>query len=178
MADLGFQGMVRPRLVADNCTHCGLCARACQDDALTVDEADLPVRDTARCISCGDCIKVCPFDAMVVGEIGHGVFAGGKHGKHPHAAYPVAEFVPDEQVMDVIEVTMDWYRDHGRRGERLGDALDRVGVDSYRRALRMVVGERLLTPADIGQPKWKRIFYAGLAETFPPYADVGEEQRR
>jgi dissimilatory sulfite reductase (desulfoviridin) alpha/beta subunit len=178
MADLGFQGMVRPRLVADNCTHCGLCAKACQDDALTVAEGGLPVVDAARCIACGDCIKVCPFDAMVVGEVGHGVFAGGKHGKHPHVAYPVAEFVPDEQVMAVIEVTMNWYRDHGRRGERLGDVLDRAGIDSYRRALRTVVGERLLTAGQVGQPKWTRIFYPGLAGTFPTYADIQEEQQR
>jgi dissimilatory sulfite reductase (desulfoviridin) alpha/beta subunit len=175
MADLGFQGMVRPKLVADNCTHCGLCTRACQDDALTMEEGGLPIRDISRCISCGDCIKACPFDAMMADEIGHGVFAGGKHGKHPHTAYPVAEFVPDERVMDVIEATMDWYREHGSRGERLGDVLDRVGVDPYRKALKAVVGERLLTTADLEQPKWERIFYAGLAETFPAYGDIDEE---
>ena len=175
MADLGFQGMVRPELVADKCTHCGLCARACQDDALAMGESDLPVRDDARCISCGDCIKACPFEAMVAKEIGHGVFAGGKHGKHPHTAYPVAEFVPDERVMEVIEVTMNWYREHGCRGERLGNVLDRVGVDSYRKALKAAVGERLLTATEVAQPKWKRLFYAGLAETFPAYGGIGQE---
>jgi len=175
MADLGFQGMVRPKLVADNCTHCGLCARACQDDALAMEDDGLPIRDISRCISCGDCIKACPFDAMVAEEIGHGIFAGGKHGKHPHPAYPVAEFVPDEQVMDVIEATVNWYREHGRRGERLGSLLDRVGVDSYRKVLKTVVGERLLSAADLRQPKWKRIFYAGLAQIFPAYGDIDEE---
>jgi dissimilatory sulfite reductase (desulfoviridin) alpha/beta subunit len=172
MADLGFQGMVLPALAKENCTHCGLCIKACQDEALTMGADELPVRDLARCISCGDCIEACPFDAMVAETIGHGIFAGGKHGKHPHAAYPVAEFVPDDQVLPVIESTMSWYREHGQRGERLGDVLDRVGIDSYRKALRQVVGARLLTAADLRDPKWRRIFYPGLAETFPAYGEV------
>jgi dissimilatory sulfite reductase (desulfoviridin) alpha/beta subunit len=177
MADLGFQGMVRPKLVAENCTHCGLCVRSCQDQALAMGSDELPVRDLSRCISCGDCIKACPFEAMMAEEIGHGIFAGGKHGKHPHTAYPVAEFVPDEQVMDAIETTMNWYWEHGKPGERLGNVLDRVGVDPYRSALREVVGDRLLTARDLAQPKWRRIFYAGLAETFPAYREVGEQER-
>ena len=176
MTDLGFQGMVEPRLVAENCTHCTLCVKACQDDALHMGDDELPVRDLDKCISCGDCIKSCPFDAMVSRRIGHAVFVGGKHGKHPHAAYPVAEFVADEQVMEVIETTMDWYREHGDHGERIGNALDRVGVDSYRRALQEVVGEALLTAADLQTPKWQRIFYRGLVEIFPRYGDLGTRE--
>jgi dissimilatory sulfite reductase (desulfoviridin) alpha/beta subunit len=172
MADLGFQGMVAPRLVAENCTHCTLCVRSCQDDALRMGDDDLPVRDLSRCISCGDCIKACPFEAMVVGRIGHAVYVGGKHGKHPHTAYPVAEFLADEQVPDVIEITMSWYRGNGLKGERLGDTIDRVGFGWYRRALREVAGDRLLTAADIQQPRWRCIFYRGLAETFPAYSEL------
>ena len=175
--DLGFQGMVEPTLNVENCTYCTLCVRACQDDALVMGEGELPVRDLDRCISCGDCIKACPFDAMVVKRIGHAVYVGGKHGKHPHVAYPVAAFVPDEQVFDVIETTMRWYRGHGNRRERIGDTLDRVGVDSYRRALRQVVGDALLTAADLAKPKWRRVFYRGLAETFPTYGEVSSEEQ-
>ncbi|MFB3883392.1 MAG: 4Fe-4S dicluster domain-containing protein [Armatimonadota bacterium] len=176
-ADLGFQGMVKPELLAENCTHCTLCVRACQDDALRMDESGIPVWDPARCIGCGDCVKACAFEAMAASRVGHGVFVGGKHGKHPHAAYPIAQLVPDEQVPAVIEVTMGWYREQGVSGERLGDVLDRAGVDSYRRALRGVVGEALLTPADAEQPRWRRIFCRGLAETFPVYGDLQEGAR-
>lgn len=170
--DLGFQGMVQPRLVDENCTQCGLCVKACQDDALHIEEGELPVRDLDRCIGCGDCIKACAFDAMVAERTGHAVYVGGKHGKHPHVAYPVAEFVPDEKVFDVIQATMDWYREHGVKGERIGDTIDRVGIDSLRRALKEVLGDLLLTGEDVGKPKWQRVFYRGLAETFPAYGDV------
>jgi dissimilatory sulfite reductase (desulfoviridin) alpha/beta subunit len=170
--DLGFQGMVEPALLANLCTSCGLCVRACRDDALRFGDQKLPVRDNGRCISCGDCIKVCPFDAMVAKRVGHAVYAGGKHGRHPHPAYPVAQFVPDEQLPALIETTLNWYRDHANRGERIGETLDRVGIDSYRRALKSVVGEALLADSDLRTPKWRRLFYRGVADAFPPYGDV------
>jgi anaerobic sulfite reductase subunit C len=170
--DLGFQGMVEPYLVPEACTHCTLCVRACQDDALHMDENDLPARDLDKCISCGDCVKACAFDAMLAKRSGHAVYVGGKHGKHPHVAYPVAAFVPDEQVADVIQASMDWYREHGAPRERIGFTIDRVGIDSYRRALGAVVGDALLTDADLRKPKWRRIFYRGLADTFPAYGAV------
>jgi dissimilatory sulfite reductase (desulfoviridin) alpha/beta subunit len=172
-ADLGFQGMAEPGLAAELCTHCGICLRACRDDALTMGADDLPARDGDRCISCGDCIRACPFDALVAARVGHAVFVGGRHGRHPHVAYPVAEFVADAQIADVVAATLAWYRQHGAPRERLGETLDRVGIDSYRRALRAVVGELLLADDAIRKPKWARLFYHGLAQAFPQYGEVG-----
>jgi len=170
--DLGFQGMVEPDLVAENCTSCGLCVRACQDDALVLGDDGLPVRDLDKCISCGDCIKVCAFDAMLVTRIGHAACVGGKHGKHPHTAYPVAQFLTDEQTLQVLDATIAWYREHGKKGERIGLTIDRVGIDSLRRALKPVVGESLLTQKDVDRPKWRRVYHRGVAEAFPPYGEV------
>jgi len=170
--DLGFQGMVEPTLVAENCTSCGLCVRVCQDDALVMGDDGLPVRNLDHCISCGDCIKACAFDAMVVKRIGHAVCVGGKHGKHPHTAYPVAAFVSDAQTLEVAEAVMAWYREYGKKGERIGLTLDRVGIDSLRRALRPVVGDLLLTPQDLQQPKWRNVYHRGVAEAFPTYGDL------
>ncbi|MCL5075784.1 MAG: 4Fe-4S dicluster domain-containing protein [Chloroflexi bacterium] len=182
-SDLGFQGQVEPELVADLCTGCGLCVRACQDDALSMEPLlktprarnGLPVRDAANCLSCGDCIKACPFEAMVAKRKGHAIYVGGKHGKHPHVAYPLAEFVPDEKVFPLIEIVMQWYKEHGKRDERLGLTIDRVGIDSLRMRLKDVIGENLLGPEDLAKPRWRRIFWAGTADTFPTYSELGDE---
>ncbi len=54
-------------------------------------------------------------------------------------------------------------------GERIGDVLDRVGLDDYRRALKPVVGPALLTAEEIHQPKWTSFFYPGVVAAFPIY---------
>ena len=54
--DLGFQGMVAPKLLEDLCNGCQLCVKGCEDKALRM-EGDLPVRDDSLCVGCGDCVK-------------------------------------------------------------------------------------------------------------------------
>ena len=169
--DLGFQGEIELNYNSDTCVGCGLCVRACEDDALElVDDKIRVYRD--RCIGCGACVRVCPTDSMTAARTGHVVNIGGKHGKHPHTAYPIAHMVPEEQIPAVIEAAIAWYREHGQRGERIGDTLDRVGIDSLRRALKPVVGSALLQQKDLEQPRWRRIYHAGVANAFPPYAEV------
>ncbi|MBI4216410.1 MAG: 4Fe-4S binding protein [Chloroflexi bacterium] len=128
--DLGFQGMVEPRLVEELCNGCQLCVKACEESALHM-EKDLPVRDLAKCNSCGDCIKVCPVDAMVVSRKGWLARVGGKHGKHPLFAYEVAGYLTEAQALNLIDKTMPWYREKGQGRERIGATIGRVGLDSY-----------------------------------------------
>jgi anaerobic sulfite reductase subunit C len=128
--DLGFQGMVEPRLVEELCNACELCVSSCEEDALTMAN-DLPVRDTDKCIYCGDCIKVCPVDAMVEERKGWLVRAGGKHGRHPIYAYEVAQFASDEECFSLIEKTMEWYQTNGEGRERIGATIGRLGLTRY-----------------------------------------------
>ena len=169
--DLGFQGMVKPKLVEDLCTSCGLCVHSCHSEALEM-ENELPRRIWDRCVSCGDCINVCPSSALIAENVGSAVYVGGKHGRNPHAAYPVAEFILDNKVFDVIDATLAWYKENGKPRERIGITIDRVGIDSYRKHMKDIFGESLLTRKDIEKPKWKEIFWRGAAEAFPRYGDI------
>ncbi|MFQ5996868.1 MAG: 4Fe-4S binding protein, partial [Dehalococcoidales bacterium] len=126
-ADLGFQGMVEPKLVEELCNGCGLCVSSCEEKALTL-VRDLPVRDTSKCIYCGDCIKVCPVDAMVEARKGWLVRVGGKHGKHPLLSYEIAQFASDEECFSIIEKTMEWYQTNGEGRERIGATIGRLGL--------------------------------------------------
>lgn len=156
--DLGFQGVVQPKLLEELCTGCTLCVRACEDKALEM-RGKLPYRIWDNCILCGDCVRVCPVNAMVPAKAGHLVRVGGKHGKHPHAAYPVARLMPNEdaKVYETIEKTEDWYKKNGKRGERIGNTIDRVGLDNYKDHMKDTFGESLIKKEDMKKQWYKTV---------------------
>lgn len=128
--DLGFQGIVEPKVLPEACTACNLCVIACEEKALAM-AGDLPVRDKTKCNYCGDCIKVCPVNAMNAERKGWLVRVGGKHGKHPYFAYEVAEFAADGECRALIEKTIAWYQKNASGRERIGRTIERVGMKSY-----------------------------------------------
>lgn len=129
-ADLGFNGMIEPKLLDDQCTACGLCVTTCPEKALTMVD-DRPQRDLSKCTNCGDCIKVCSFDAMVEARKGWLVRAGGKHGRHPIHSYEVVQFASNEDCYPIIEKTMAWYQENAKGRERIGATFIRLGLDKY-----------------------------------------------
>lgn len=142
--DLGFQGVLEPQLLEDKCNGCELCVKACEDHALAMD-GDFPVRDWDKCIYCGDCVKVCPLDAMVSKRIGWLARVGGKHGKHPYFAYEVANFLTDEQVFALIEKSLEWYRENAIGRERIGAAIERLGLNRYINEVIIPLGLEAIT---------------------------------
>ncbi|MGR3178463.1 MAG: 4Fe-4S binding protein [Candidatus Anammoxibacter sp.] len=129
--DLGFQGMVEPEWIEEECTGCKLCAKACLEGAIISDKDGKPIFDLDKCLFCGDCINMCPTDAWKVKRKGWHVRAGGKHGRHPRKADDIMEFLPDEKVCDFIDSTVTWYNKNASGRERIGNCFDRVGFDKY-----------------------------------------------
>lgn len=130
--DMGFQGVVDPTWEEESCTGCTICSEACKEDAIASDpDTGKPIFDPVKCLFCGDCIRACPTEAWKPKRYGHIVRLGGKHGRHPMEAVEVCQFLPDEKVPEAIKMTIDWYNANGKRGERIGNALKRVGLDNY-----------------------------------------------
>lgn len=129
-ADLGFQGIVEPKLIEELCNACVLCITTCEEKALTLVNY-LPVRDMSKCTYCGDCIKVCPLDAMIATRKGWLVRVGGKHGRHPLYSYEVAQFASDEQCLSFIDKTITWYQINGQGRERIGTTIGRLSLEKY-----------------------------------------------
>ncbi len=52
--------------VNENCTGCGVCKKACSQDAITGKKKEKHHIDENKCIKCGACISVCKFDAIYI----------------------------------------------------------------------------------------------------------------
>ena len=58
---------ITPRLIVENCKACGLCARVCPYNAITVDKEKKKTEIIeAACAGCGTCGAECPFDAITM----------------------------------------------------------------------------------------------------------------
>ncbi len=139
--DFGFQGIVEPLWEETNCTGCTICSEACKEDAIEADsDTGKPLFDPKKCIYCGDCIRACPTEAWRAKRYGHIVRIGGKHGRHPMESVEVCKFLPDELVPEAIKKTVEWYNANGKRGERIGNTLKRVGIEKYLEFMKPVFG--------------------------------------
>ncbi len=128
--DFGIMGSIEPKFAEVNCVICGLCEKACKVDAITITEGKLYLnRD--KCILCGDCISACRKDAMQVSSEGFTIFVGGKVGKRPRMGNRILKTVGQAVVFDVLEKTLNYYRENANDGERLGDVIERCGFEHY-----------------------------------------------
>jgi len=58
---------ITPQLITENCTACGLCARVCPYNAISVDKERKKTEIIeAACTGCGTCGAECPFDALIM----------------------------------------------------------------------------------------------------------------
>lgn len=132
--DLGIMGTVHPKWSKDTCTECGVCIKHCKANAITRSGSTIRI-DKDRCILCGDCILACKKDALQAEKIGHTIFVGGKVGKFPREGTKLVELFELEKVYDIVDRTLDLYCKHGREGERLGDVIDRIGIEKCKKGL-------------------------------------------
>lgn len=86
-------------------------------------------------------ISGCPFccceswlrDFGAFGKLkGWTVIVGGRAGARPRIGDKIAENVPSEDILGLLEKTLQAYRELGKKGERLGTTIDRVGLDVFR----------------------------------------------
>ena len=128
---LAYAASCSQSLMYEACISCSLCADICKEKALSLQDGK-PVHDMSRCVHCGDCIQSCPTDAWKAERIGYAVFAGGKMGRHPKLGEKIADFVNEEQGLEIIQRCLDFYLKHGNKRERFSDLIYRVGVERFK----------------------------------------------
>ena len=135
--DLGIIGQRVPQVDLEKCRGCGKCQV----------EANCPVKvakvvdgkvfiDPERCNHCGRCKSKCPFGAVANYLEGYKVYIGGRWGKRIANGRPLSKiFTSEEEVLDLVERTILFFRDNGLPGERFADTINRLGFENVEKAL-------------------------------------------
>lgn len=136
--DCGIKGAVSVEWIEDACIGCGLCEKACRDEALSIEDRRVVV-DYDRCTNCGRCARVCPVGAWNE-QAGFAVSFGGQYGNFPQMGRDLAPFVrTEEELFALTDAAIGWFRDNGKPGERLGTLLNDEGWDGFETSLKEAV---------------------------------------
>lgn len=135
--DVGVEGCKSFSFNSELCRGCKKCliAASCPSKAVSVVDGKAVV-DGGKCTKCGVCVGKCPFGAAPKeAESVCRIFVGGTWGKTQRMGTRLsATFTPDE-VPEVIEKVMLWYKENGYVKERLGATVDRLGTEALEAAL-------------------------------------------
>jgi TusA-related sulfurtransferase/Fe-S-cluster-containing hydrogenase component 2 len=88
------------------------------------------VLDRDACIYCGLCIRNCPSSAWTAKKTGYTLYLGGTMGKKPRLGTKAKALIESkEELLRYIRKAFDFYLAQGRKKERFGHTLDRIGVE-------------------------------------------------
>ena len=130
--DFGIEGHKVPVFDASLCRGCKVCAieKSCPSKAAHVKDGKLEIGE--NCLSCGVCIGKCPFKAIAPeSETVYRIYVGGTWGKSTRMGTPLSRFVKREEIAPVLEKTMLWFKENAYQKERLGKAIDRLGMEKF-----------------------------------------------
>jgi dissimilatory sulfite reductase (desulfoviridin) alpha/beta subunit len=123
--DIGIKGGTLPNWIEENCTYCNLCEAVCPEGIVKV-ESNKVIFEPDKCTYCGKCVKSCPSDAWQ-GRNGYIVSFGGMFGNKISIGRQIFPIVFSmEKVYKIVEATLDFFKNRGKKGERFAFTLDRI----------------------------------------------------
>ena len=135
--DVGVEGCRKVTYDPERCNGCKKCAVAANCPSKAVSIADgKAVVDETKCTKCGVCVGKCPFGAIPKeAEAACRIYVGGTWGKKQRMGTLLAGTYTEAEIPAVIEKVMLWYKENGYAKERLGAAVDRLGVEALEAAI-------------------------------------------
>jgi len=130
--DLNDFGIIGQRFFELNdCKECKVCqvVEKCPMHAVSRDANNKLVWDRTICNNCGRCISHCVFHKMTETKTCYKVVIGGRWGKKTRIATTVPGLYSEEEVMELLEKTILFFKDKGKRGERLAEVIERLGEE-------------------------------------------------
>ena len=135
--DVGVEGCKAFHFDPSLCRGCKICAvsEGCPSKAVTVADGKA-VQNPDICTRCGVCVGKCPFGAFPKKAASAcRIFVGGTWGKTRRMGTALRRTYAVEEVPAVIEKVMLWYKENGYAKERLGAAIDRLGIEALETAI-------------------------------------------
>lgn len=129
--DMGIIGQRLPEPDLSKCRGCKVCQieNACPIHAATVQNGKLVI-DPEMCNHCGRCVTKCPFGAVNESTYGYKVYIGGRWGKKVAEGKALSKvFTSEEEILELVEKTILFFRDEGISGERFADTINRLGFE-------------------------------------------------
>lgn len=129
--DVGVEGCKAFSFYAEKCRGCKKClvAENCPSKAVSFADGKAVI-DANKCTKCGVCVGKCPFGAAPKeAESLCRVFVGGTWGKTQRVGTLLKELYREDEIPEVIEKVMLWYKENGYEKERLGALVDRIGTE-------------------------------------------------
>jgi len=110
-----------------------------------------------KCIACGRCRDVCDWIDFDSSKVGVAILLGGKAsntGRGPMPSIQVIPWVPAnppryEEIVAVVKKIIDLWRADAKPGERVGDWLQRIGLDKFYQMMEIPV-TKWNKPAPLG----------------------------
>ena len=135
--DVGVEGCRAFSFDGELCRGCKKCAVAegCPAKAVSIVNGRAVI-DAAKCTSCGVCVAKCPFGAVPKEAVSVcRIFVGGTWGKTQRMGTLLSQTYSVDEIPAVIEKVMLWYKENGYVKERLGAAIDRLGMATLEAAI-------------------------------------------
>lgn len=129
--DLGIIGQRIPSVDLSKCRGCKKCQVQinCPIKAPKIVDGKVQI-NLEECNHCGRCKGKCPFAAVGNYQDGYKIYIGGRWGKKiAHGKALTKIFTSEEEVMDIVEKTILFFKEEGIAGERFADTVNRLGFD-------------------------------------------------
>ena len=128
--DLGIVGQRVPVFNPELCRGCKVCQVEKSCPIHCVERDGEKVRLGADCNSCGRCKGKCPFGAITDYTDGYKIYIGGRWGKKVAQGRPLDRiFTSEEEVLEVVDRAILFFRNEGISGERFADTVHRLGFE-------------------------------------------------
>jgi NADPH-dependent 2,4-dienoyl-CoA reductase/sulfur reductase-like enzyme/dissimilatory sulfite reductase (desulfoviridin) alpha/beta subunit/rhodanese-related sulfurtransferase len=118
--DLGIVGQRVPEIDLSKCRGCKVCQveKGCPIHVAQMEDGRIRI-DPQACNHCGRCIGKCPFGAVNESAAGYRIYIGGRWGKKVAQGHMLDKiFTSEEEVIDMAERAILFFRDEGLSGVR------------------------------------------------------------